>query len=364
MRHKAPRGNRQWRKGRWRMKSRPAWGIVALTLLTGLALLMWLAMSTHAARPAEVDLILFQGVWESDGVHLVWITGSEENHMAFYLYRYTDTLPIEDVYFEADLVEYFPAFSPCQPVSGNTYTYVDTDVDPADGVYHYWLESVDCNGEGTIGGDAYIVVQWRGDTTPTASPTAGATATPTPTPTATPSPSPSASPTPTPTGTLTVTVTPTLTPTPATTGVLSATQTPTTTATLTATLTPTATPTTLPALSPTTPAAASPTPAPTISPTETTLSPSPTLALPPTRTPPASAPSPSATIPPLSIIPTRPALVETTFNPSLLVEPPTQTVAQPPGVDWLTWVGNALLVSFVVAWGGLFVLWMYAWREE
>ncbi|WP_152968831.1 hypothetical protein [Ardenticatena maritima] len=325
------------------------WSLALALSMVGLFVLMLVATGTHAAPPAEVDLILFQGAWEDDGVHLVWITGSEENHMAFYLYRYTDTLPLEDVYFEADLVEYFPAFSACQPVSGNTYTYVDTDVDPAEGVYHYWLESIDCNGEGSIGGDAYIVVQWRGggDTTPTASPTPGASATATATSTSTPTPSPSVSPTPTPSPSpiITNTMTPTPTETPA--------LTPTPTSTQASTVTPT---------SPASPESATPTP--TSTPTVLPSSPTPTLIVPPTRTPPASAPTASATLPPLAVVPTRPSLLEAPLTATLLVEPPSLLVAESPRTDWVALVGNLLLAAFVAAWGGLLVLWIRVWRGE
>jgi beta-mannanase len=168
--------------------------------------------------------------------------------------------------------------------------------------------------------------------TPTSTPTNTPTATNTPAPTVTPTNTPTVPPTSTPTNTPTATNTPAPTPTPSPTN----TPTPTLTATPSPTYTPTLAPTSTPALTPT--HTLVPTNTPTTSPTDTPM-PTPTGTPPPTYTPtlppastPTSTPAPTSTqaAPPKdTLTPAPTATPSPTWTPTLL---PTSTPVQHPSV--------------------------------
>ncbi len=99
---------------------------------------------------ASVTLARFEGWWDNGTVMLEWETASEINHAGFNLYRHTQNLPLDQVTSQATLlnnsiiIEGTQGITACT-TNGNVYQFTDTTADPAQGVYHYWLESYPCD---------------------------------------------------------------------------------------------------------------------------------------------------------------------------------------------------------------------------
>ncbi|MCB0075847.1 MAG: hypothetical protein KDD73_00405 [Anaerolineales bacterium] len=118
-------------------------------LLLGVALLF----SVIAVR-AAVDLTYFDGVWTSNGSRLFWGTASEDDSQGFYLWRSTQDLQVVNGALNTSQATRVSAFIPgasggCDP-NGHDYEYLDTTANPAEPVYYYFLESLNCSNGGSV----------------------------------------------------------------------------------------------------------------------------------------------------------------------------------------------------------------------
>jgi uncharacterized repeat protein (TIGR01451 family) len=100
--------------------------------------------------PTAVELVSFTATQEAGVVRLEWVTGSETDNLGFFLYR-SARLNGERVKVNATLVEGQGTGA------GAVYSYVDSSVGA--GIWYYWLEDVEFDGDTTIHGPARVAVK-------------------------------------------------------------------------------------------------------------------------------------------------------------------------------------------------------------
>jgi len=93
--------------------------------------------------PTAITLSYFAPIWEKDGVHVHWVTGSEFNTWGFHIWRGVSDAVEEAVKVTPDLIS--------AGVSNGLYSFVDTEADPDVNSY-YWLAERDNDGKITMHG--------------------------------------------------------------------------------------------------------------------------------------------------------------------------------------------------------------------
>lgn len=101
--------------------------------------------------PTSVDIIFFEAVWRAEGVRVSWQTANEIDLLGFNLYRAESEA--------GPWVQVNPQLIPSQYLGqpeGGSYTWLDADVTPGEGVY-YTLEAVDVNSRGSFTGSVQAI---------------------------------------------------------------------------------------------------------------------------------------------------------------------------------------------------------------
>ncbi|KKM17286.1 hypothetical protein LCGC14_1677300, partial [marine sediment metagenome] len=118
----------------------------------------FLSVDPEEASPATVvDLISFTATGQDESVLLEWETAQEIDNLGFNLYRSSDP------YGSYTKLNHGLIPGLISSVSGQQYTYIDTDV-TRDVLYYYMLEDVDLSGTRTMHGP--VCVDWDGDGIP------------------------------------------------------------------------------------------------------------------------------------------------------------------------------------------------------
>ena len=97
-----------------------------------------------------VELSSFTAVASGQSnVTISWITQSETNLLGFYVYR-------NEVNEQASAICVSPIFSANNSSTLQNYAYLDSEV--SEGLWYYWLESVEINGTSNLHGPVYATV--------------------------------------------------------------------------------------------------------------------------------------------------------------------------------------------------------------
>ena len=111
----------------------------------------------ESPAPTAVDLISFTATGQSSTILVEWETAQEIDNLGFNLYRSSEPY---GSYSKLN-IRLIPGL--ISSVSGQRYTYIDTDV-TRDVLYYYLLEDVDLDGTLTMHGP--VCVDWDGDGIP------------------------------------------------------------------------------------------------------------------------------------------------------------------------------------------------------
>jgi hypothetical protein len=104
----------------------------------------------NSSLPTEVDLLYFRGSSSNEVVQLTWATGVERENMGYHLYRATR----EDGTPERITGDLIPGMG---TGVGSVYAWTDTAVEQG-GIYYYWLEDVENDGDVTRHGPVRVSV--------------------------------------------------------------------------------------------------------------------------------------------------------------------------------------------------------------